>query len=89
MSRTLASFRRAEVLPYVRDRLVERIRRRQDSVVTADDVQTVLDFVGFPQSQTRRLSITQEVLSGLDNTGAFTPSTRPAARGRLISEYTL
>jgi len=83
---TVDSTGRRNLLRLVRDRLVERTRRRKSETVTADDVHVVLNQRRF---RGNRQSIIQMVLrSGLFyNTTEMTPSERPAARRRLISKW--
>ena len=78
---------RRTLLRRVRDRLVERARRRQSGVFTADDVHTVLDLTEYRGD---RQSVIATLLNGsvFLNTGTSTPSTRPVAKSRLISEWT-
>lgn len=66
-------------------------RRRSTGTVTADDVHTYLDREGVQPQQVRtRLRFINSVLRepNFEVTGA-TPSSRPAARGRMISEWTI
>lgn len=66
-------------------------RRRSTGTVTADDVHTYLDREGVrPQQVRTRLSFINSVLRepNFEVTGE-TPSSRPAARGRMIAEWTI
>lgn len=66
-------------------------RRRSTGTVTADDVHTYLDREGVQPQQVRtRLSFINSVLRepNFDRAG-MTNSTRPAARGRTITEWTI
>jgi len=65
--------------------------RRNDGVVTADDVHNYLTRDGVREQQTRtRLSFINSVFSSemFERVG-MTASTRPQARGRAISVYTV
>jgi len=65
--------------------------RRNDGVVTADDVHNYLTRDGVREQQTRtRLSFINSVFSSemFERVG-MTASTRPQARGRAISAYTV
>lgn len=86
MFETKNSSRRA-LLRRIRDRLVERARRRQSGTFTADDVHTVLDLTEF---RGNRLSVITTLLNGsvFFNTGYSNPSERPVARSRSIYEWT-
>jgi len=66
-------------------------RRRSNGTVTADDVHTYLDREGVrPQQVRTRLSFINSVLRepNFEYAGE-TPSSRPAARGRMITEWTI
>lgn len=66
-------------------------RRRSTGTVTADDVHTYLDREGVrPQQVKTRLSFINSVLRepNFEYAGE-TPSSRPAARGRMITEWTI
>lgn len=61
-------------------------------VVTADDAHAFLDRNGVRKTAVReRLSYINGALTSptFESTGDVRPSTRPAARGRLISEWSL
>lgn len=67
-------------------------RNRRSRIVTADDVQNFLDRNNFRGSQNERLSITRQVLNktnfvAIPQVGFR--STRPQARGRTITPWTL
>lgn len=80
---------RMVLLRRIRDRLVERARRRMSGTFTADDVHTVLDLTEY---RGNRKSIIATLLNGgspvFYNTGMLSPSARPVARSRKISEWT-
>jgi hypothetical protein len=65
-------------------------RKRRSGIVTADDVHTYLDRIGVTKRQVRtRLRFINSMFSS----GNFvavgnSPSRRPAARGRMITEWT-
>lgn len=63
-------------------------RRRSRGTVTADDVHTFLSKRGVQRKANVRLSYINSVLRGPDfmNVGNI-PSSRPVARGRVISEW--
>lgn len=65
-------------------------RRRMNGTVTADDAHRYLDRQGFKKYEVfTRLSFINSVLrDGNFNPSGMTPSTRPAARRRLITEWT-
>lgn len=66
-------------------------RRRSNGIVTADDVQNYLSRHRFSSSVNERLSVVRSVLSeraGFTRVGA-TQSTRDAARGRMISTWSI
>jgi len=66
-------------------------RRRTTGTVTADDAHRYLDREGVQPEQVRtRLSFINSVLRqpNFDRAGA-TSSSRPAARGRVITEWTI
>ncbi len=79
---------RRTLLRRIRDRLVERARRRQSGTFTADDIHTVLDLTEYRGD---RLSVISTLLNGSSpvfyNTGVYTPSERPVARDREIFEW--
>jgi len=86
MFETTENTSRRDMLRLVRDRLVERTRRRESETITADDIHAVLNQRNY---RGNRQSVVQTMLrSGLFyNTTAMTPSERPVARRRLISEW--
>lgn len=65
--------------------------RRDSGIVTADDVHNYLNRDGVREQQVRtRLSFINSVFSsGMFERVGMTSSSRPAARGRAISTYTL
>ena len=65
--------------------------RRTDGVVTADDVHTYLNREGVrPQQVRTRLSFINSVFSnGMFAQDGMVASTRPQAKGRYISAWTL
>lgn len=65
-------------------------RRRMNGVVTADDAHVYLDRQGFRKYEVfTRLSLINSVLRGGNFTPTgMTPSTRPVARRRMITEWT-
>lgn len=65
--------------------------RRDSGVVTADDVHNYLTRDGVREQQTRtRLSFINSVFgSGMFEQVGMMPSSRPAAKGRTISTYTV
>lgn len=74
----------------MRSWLYSLVRRRASHTVTADDAHTYLDREGIRKGHIRtRLSFINSVLreANFDYAG-MTPSTRPAARRRLINEWT-
>jgi hypothetical protein len=66
-------------------------RRRANGTVTADDAHTYLDREGVrPQQVRTRLSFINSVLrEGNFEYAGYTSSTRPAAKGRAICEWTV
>lgn len=64
-------------------------RRRSTGVVTSDDVHTFLDREGISsrQANTRLKFINSVLREPTFATVGTTPSARPAARGRVISEW--
>lgn len=75
------------LLRRIKDRLVERARRRLSGTFTADDVHTVLDLTEYRGD---RQSVIATLLndSVFWNTGRTTLSDRPVARSRRISRWT-
>lgn len=65
--------------------------RRSSGVVTADDAHVFLNRVGVRQRQvyTRLSYINSAFGSGMFEQSGMTYSTRPAAKGRAISTYTV
>jgi len=78
---------RREMLRLIRDRLVERARRRTTGTFTADDVHILLKHRKYNGDF-------QSVISTVLNdsifctTGGAVVSNRPAARGRRINQWT-
>lgn len=75
----------------MRSWLNKLVSRRSTGVVTADDAHTYLDREGVrPQQVRTRLSFINSVLRepNFEYAGE-TPSSRPAARGRMITEWTI
>ena len=65
-------------------------RRRSNSMVTADDVQSYLTKNGFRGNQNERLSVVRSVLRTPNFVSAgTTQSSREAARGRMITAWTI
>lgn len=64
--------------------------RRKSRTVTADDVQNFLSRNGFPSKTNARLSVIRSVLRtpNFRPTGSA-PSSRPAARGRKVTTWTV
>lgn len=89
MFSAVTSSSRRELLTSVYKSLRTRAVRRV--VVTADDVQELLDRKGFTRNTTKRLSVVRSLLNEtlFYPTGVFTPSTREVARSRQIQEWTL
>ena len=85
MFETVKSTSRRNMLRLVRDRLVERARRRDTGTFTSDDIHTLMRNRGFS-----RRSVIASVLneSNFCKTGGMVPSTRKVARGRKINEWT-
>lgn len=74
----------------MRSWLYSLARRRASGTVTADDAHKYLDRQGFRKNEIfTRLSFINSVLrdGNFANVGR-TPSTRPAARRRMINEWT-
>lgn len=70
--------------------LYSLVRRRASGTITADDVHTYLNREGVrPQQVRTRLSFINSVLRSpnFESVG-MTSSTRPAAKGRAITEWT-
>lgn len=66
--------------------------RRSTGTVTADDAHNFLNRKGIRSGMTRtRQAVINAAFMGGDfeNTGYTTPSSRPAAKGRSISEWTV
>jgi hypothetical protein len=74
----------------IRTWLYSLVRRRNSGVVTADDVHTYLNREGVrPQQVRTRLSFINSVLRSPNfEYAGMTSSTRPAAKGRVITEWT-
>ena len=70
--------------------LYSLVRRRNSGTVTADDVHTYLNREGVrPQQIRTRLSFINSVLRAPNfEPAGMTSSTRPAAKGRAITEWT-
>jgi hypothetical protein len=65
-------------------------RRRSNSTVTADDVQSYLTKNGFRGNVNERLSIVRSVLRSPNFTSmGLTQSSREVARGRSITAWTI
>lgn len=75
----------------MRSWLYNLARRRSTGTVTADDAHTYLDREGVrPQQVRTRLSFINSVLREPNfEFAGMTPSQRPAARGRTITEWTI
>jgi hypothetical protein len=72
----------------MRSWLNEIARKRVNGTVTADDAHTYLDRAGIGRKHVRaRLSFINSVLRPNFEYAGMTPSTRPAARRRLITEW--
>lgn len=65
-------------------------RARRNGSVTADDVHEILDNQRFPRSASKRQSVIATLLNNsvFINTGYTVPSSRPAAKGRQVYEWT-
>ena len=87
MFETVTHTGRREMLRLVRDRLVERARRRSSGTFTSDDVHTLLNHRKYNGDFQ---SVISTVLndSNFCSTGGTVPSTRMAARSRKINEWT-
>ena len=87
MFETVTHTGRREMLRLVRDRLVERARRRTSGTFTSDDVHTLLKHKKYNGNHQ---SVISTVLNGANfcSTGGTVPSTRMAARNRRINEWT-
>lgn len=90
MFETVTSSSKRDLLQNVYTRLVSKARRRTTGTITADDVHAILDSRKYPRSTRNRLSVIRSLLneSLFFSTGTFVPSTREAARGRQIQEWT-
>lgn len=75
----------------MRSWLYSLVRKRTGRTVTADDAHTYLDRSGFRKNEVyTRLSVINSVLrDGNFDVVGRTPSTRPAARRRLINAWTV
>ena len=78
------------VVSRMRSWLYTLVRRRNSGTVTADDVHTYLTREGVRTDQViTRLSLTNAVLRSPNfEPAGMTSSTRPAAKGRAITEWT-
>jgi len=87
MFETVTHTGRREMLRLVRDRLVERARRRSTGTFTSDDVHTLLKHRKYNGDFQ---SVISTVLneSNFCSTGGTVPSARPTARGRQINVWT-
>lgn len=66
-------------------------RRRSTGTVTADDAQNYLTKNGLPMERvrTRVAVINSAFMSGDFQAAGSVPSSRPAAKGRYITEWTI
>lgn len=87
--RSVSSTRYDRIVRGMRSWLYSLSRRRVNNTVTADDAHTYLDRQGFRKREIfTRLSFINAVLrDGNFDVVGKTPSTRPAARRRLINEW--
>lgn len=74
----------------MRSWLYSLARRRSNRTVTADDAHTYLDRQGVRSQVRTRLSFINSVLrEPTFESAGMTRSTRPAAKGRAISQWTI
>lgn len=79
-----------QMVTRMRSWLTGLARRRSSGVVTADDVHAYLDRQGVPARTQTRLRFINSVLREPNFYSAgMTQSTRPAAKGRSITEWTV
>lgn len=91
MSNSISS-RNEDLVSNLRGYLRGLARRRNSGTVTAVDAQNYLDRQGVREQMTRtRVAVINSALQGGDfmSTGYEVPSTRPSARGRMITEWQL
>jgi hypothetical protein len=91
MSKSLSS-RNEGLVSNVRGYLRGLARRRSSQTVTAADAQNYLDRTGMSErmTRTRQAIVNSALMSGeFVSTGYEVPSTRPSAKGRSITEWTL
>lgn len=89
--RTFSAEKYERTVNGMRSWLASLARKRVGGTVTADDAHTYLDREGVSRKHVRaRLSFINSVLRpGNFDYAGVTPSTRPAARRRLINEWTI
>ena len=82
---------REKIVNSVRTRLSQLAKRRSSGTVSADDVHRLLDQTGVAKRQPNvRLGFVRSVLrEPTFEYAGEARSTRPAARGRMISEWAL
>jgi hypothetical protein len=80
-----------QMVTRMRSWLTGLARRRSSRVVTADDVHSYLDRQGVSNRAQTRLRFINSVLREptFYSTGMTTTSTRPVAKGRAITEWTV
>lgn len=91
MAKSLSS-RNESLVSSLRGYLRGLARRRSDRTVTAADAQAYLDRMGVREQMIRtRLAVVNSALMSGDfaPTGYEVPSSRPSAKGRSITEWTL
>jgi hypothetical protein len=88
--RTFSGERYERTVNGMRSWLSSIARKRVNGTVTADDAHTYLDREGVSRGHVRaRLSFINSVLRSPNfEYAGMTPSTRPVARGRMITEWT-
>lgn len=90
MSKSLSS-RNEGLVSNLRGYLRGLARRRNSGTVTAADAQNYLDRQGIREQmiRTRQAVINSALMGGDFYAVGSTPSTRPSAKGRSITEWTL
>ncbi len=88
-NRTFSQNQREELMRGLTTYLRSLANRRSSGTVTADDVHNFLTRKGVREGMVRtRLSFVNAVFSNGFRPVGTRPSSRPAARGRSITEYT-
>lgn len=88
---SMSNKKREKMISSLRTYLRSLANRRSSGTVTADDAQAYLSKQGINELMVRtRLSFINSAFSGdIFAATGYVPSSRPAAKGRAITEWTL